>query len=702
MKARPRRMNALWERRTPTGEATRLRVLREDVAGNRFCVIPMIDGTTAVPAWLDGAEIETLREAGLLNDVAASEVPALLLPAPDEWTAVARETHRANSQLLTYLRRQIDSYLDSKSARSLLISKATGRFKCSARRVRDVATRYLTAGENISAIFPKFSKCGNPGQNRTPALFSDDPKLHAIDAKQKGSRLSPAAALTDVDFVQMDSIIAKYVLTSSKEQRSIGAAYRRLLSTFYTTNVDAVVNAGAEPEYTAVRPGRWQFRYRAKKSLQSITGAKRRAGERYRNDHRPATRSPGREQPGPGAVLQVDSTLLDMPIIYGYGDDGTVLCKRPTLYLARDWWSGLYVGYVLSLGAPSRDLLGQLLWAVAVPKTLLQHRWGFLMPPPGWNAEGLYASVLTDRGSEYMSLSVEAWVKDLGFIGASLPRRTPDMKGLIESGLRVVQTDGIHGEDGALSKAESARGLKRGPPNNDFQSLSNIIVEIIVKLNHKAVPFEQLDIRAVKSGVTQITRQDYHNWGIEFYGDLASTADPIDLERRLLPRNTATVTRDGFKVNGLLYLPTESNLEDFFMRRTSAKKKPVSVSEDWFNVGNVWLWHGADKPLEPLVLSGNYEIYDGLTIKEAKEKRKRDVNAVPGFKEKEEQRAVASEIRRAAIRQKGRNARKSERKENAKAIVETLTPRPIEKPRPTSRSLSPTQARMLRLKGEPT
>ena len=193
-----------------------------------------------------------------------------------------------------------------------------------------------------------------------------------------------------------------------------------------------------------------------------------------------------------------------------------------------------------------------------------------------------------------------------------------------------------------------------------------------------------------------MTRQQYYDWGVKMYGTPPSMDDIADLSRKLLPSQLCPVTRKGFSLNGVYYLPTVTSMETYFQRNTSGPPKQKRLSHDPSNVSDAWLWPDKSQrseSLEPLVLRPQDASYAGLSVAESKALHRLEKASNPAIDQEVLSSQVTSKLRRDLISAQELSDRRKDKRDlkliasAAPEPVKALSP-PVIPPRPAMPRLS--------------
>jgi hypothetical protein len=689
----------VWKFKDPDGTARLVRIVKSDPAKQILWFIELNASRTATPKSVPYEDAWEIRQGAGFQELA--EIPGRVLPPPrEDWTATMIKGAARAQRIIEAALPMMSDLFAGPSERSSFFLRTAHRSRRKDSEVRQVMTRFLRGGQSMDATVPHTANCGGSGKPKPRVAPSITPTKFelAVRASVAANKLV-ARDLSAEDNTNIQEIIKEFLLTDSAQRKPIYGAYHIMVGRFYLANRNDVEHAGKSAVLLDHVPTYAQFELLASRALATPANVEKRAGSQYPLKNRPALKSPGRELMGPGSAFQIDSTTLDMEVHIGYQDNMVPVGERPTLYLVSDWWSTLIVGFCLYLGAPSRVGLGVALWSAAIRKDLLAAHWNLAMPPQGWNASGLPTRIITDRGLENTSLSVDQWAVDQQFIVSTLPRHRGDLKGVVDRAFGSTQRIGLDGAPAALSPEQFDRGLIRSAPAMTLPKARQLILEAIVENNHREKAMNTFDDRMQAAQLGRLTVQQYHDFGVSLYGVLPAADTVGDLTRRFLPSAQATVVKDkGISHLGVYYVPPESSLDSLFQRGVGGKKQKVRIYGGTGIVGEAWLYEGPNAPLRPLELRATDAQYANCSEDEVKSLKKAGIDASPGFDKQKLELKVTGVVRRETLIA----GEKSERRAEVRTMKLLATPAltaapesmvPLEAPvfgstRPTSKRTS--------------
>ncbi|WP_288392026.1 Mu transposase C-terminal domain-containing protein [uncultured Herbaspirillum sp.] len=131
--------------------------------------------------------------------------------------------------------------------------------------------------------------------------------------------------------------------------------------------------------------------------------------------------------------VEIDSTILDLYIV---DDNLNLPLGRPTLYVLKDRYSGMVLGFFASFSGPSAE---GALTAIAnsfKPRSEIKRR--FPSIKNDWPVAGPATVYVTDNGPDFQSLAFRRGIAELGSIQSRCEVRTPWHKPSVESFFNVL------------------------------------------------------------------------------------------------------------------------------------------------------------------------------------------------------------------------------------------------------------------------
>ena len=404
-------------------------------------------------------------------------------------------------------------------------------------------------------------------------LIYQNTAVLAPKTKDKDKKLTP-------DQKNMRWALNKFFYT--KYKNSLKTAYALMLKNKYCDEFGVL-----KAEYPTFN--QFRYFYRTHRKLQTYYIA-RDGIKDYQRNNRPLLGDGVRAfAPNVGVGL-LDATICDLYLV----DDSGSLIGRPILTACIDAYSGLSCGYNVSFVGGNYSLRGLML-NVITDKVAHCKKYGITIEKTDWNCDKLPGTLVTDKGTEYVSENFEQ-ITELGVSLINLPAYRPDLKGKIEKFFDLVQSaykKHLKGK-GVIEPDFRERGAHdyRKDACLTLKEFETIVLHCIIYYNTKLLlesfPFTEDMLKAqVKPFANCIW-----NYQLESLGSNLISVTAENLILTLLPRTNATFSRKGLKANGLRY-----KCEGFTERFLSGGTAVVAYNPE--DCGTVWLYEkGTYTPFE--------------------------------------------------------------------------------------------------------
>lgn len=405
----------------------------------------------------------------------------------------------------------------------------------------------------------------------------------------------------------------------TKRKNSLYTAYLFMLKEKYTIN----------DKLQESHPSFYQFRYFYRKTKKLQTYYISRNGIKdYQKNHRPLLGNGIKEFAPTIGTGMLDSTICD---IYLINTDGNII-GRPILTVCIDAYCGLCYGYNLSWKGGIYSISG-LMESIVSDKHLLCEKFGINIGEHEWINKSIPGTMVTDKGTEYISASFEQ-LAELGVKIINLPAYRPELKGRVEKffdiiqtlyksqlkGMGVIETDYL--QRGAHDYKKDAKLTL-----NDFEK---IILHCILYYNTKHIikNFSYTE-DMIRNNVPPYSN-DIWNWIVSSQKDFSLIPVKRDkLKLTLLPRANGVFRRNGLIVNNTRY--KNDTYKEYYL-----SGKIVNVAYDPNNIDSIWLIENGDYVKFNLI-----ELeYSGKTLNEIDELRKKKKQILKAYQESEYQNRI--------------------------------------------------------------
>lgn len=384
----------------------------------------------------------------------------------------------------------------------------------------------------------------------------------------------------------------------TRRKNSLNTAYTMMLKEKYCDPAGVLL-----PEHPSIN----QFRYFYRKHRKLQTYYISREGlKRYQRDHRPLLGDGVQEFAASIGVGMLDSTICDIYLV----DDAGNLIGRPILTACVDAYSGMCCGYSLTWEGGVYSLRNLLVNVIA-DKVIWCRRFGITIQREDWDCSQLPATLVTDKGSEYVSANIEQ-LAELGVTIVNLPAYRPELKGRVEKFFDLVQSyykNPLKGK-GVIEPDFQERGAHdyRKDACLTMRDFETILLHCILYYNcHRVIKNFPFTKEMLEEQVKPYSHCIW-NWGKR---QTSANLIPVrydELVITLLPRTTGKFSRMGLRVNGLRYRNAAFTEQYLQGRDAEVAYNPEDVS-------CVWLLEGG-KAIEFLLSEGRYK---DCSLKEAEE-----------------------------------------------------------------------------------
>lgn len=478
-----------------------------------------------------------------------------------------------------------------------LIGKRAKALKKHPSAIYQILYRYFANGMTKNALIPGLRKRGGPGKLR--ALQSTGAKIGA--PRRPGPHDSgPVPQGRNVDKIDQKRFMLAFTRYIVNQGMSYGGAYHQMLADIYKVGalVDGKFTFFEHVDPHSV-PTLRQFLYALDTRIDPQEKLRKQTSEKqYNLKHRQLGGRPRADKFGPGEQYEVDSTPTRISLVSDLEPDR--ILGLATIYKVIDTWSQMVVGGTFSWCPPSWEIAREAIYNACTSKVEFCQRYGYAITDETWPCHHVPYSVLADR-QEFLSAGAqEALVESLGITTGIAPPGRGDFKayvernfGLINGRLEAESMDGA-APAGLPEPGEPNAKLKSIMTLNEFAAL---YLAAIMSYNQHFEIKEGLPIEAIRDGVRP---RPIHlwNWGLANGIGSPQQRMPVEIYLHLLPREKATIERDGIYLSlpkykkKLRYTCERAVKEQWFAKARNFGRQTIDVSYDpgWTN--HIWLSDG--------------------------------------------------------------------------------------------------------------
>lgn len=479
-----------------------------------------------------------------------------------------------------------------KRRRPALLKVQAARVNMSPKALRAFLRMYWSGGQNQDALLGHYYRSGRIDETTDGALNVVEKSPNGpqavifAPAKQKSRGRHPADE-GHRPFA-IPAALREMLLTDAKElyetdyRISVSGVTTTLLNRYFAIR-DADGNLLHEEDGAArlkpvgQRPSYRQIQYMLTKALVLSAAFKRRNSEaEYQNDHAPSTGSVLDDTMGPGDVYEIDATVLDVYVVARANRRHII--GKPALFLVIDRSSRLITGFYLTLENPSWAEATQAILSISGDWEALCKRLGVPYKKSDWPAAGVMPNRIFGDRADMITFESNALCDGVNVQVTNAPALMSADKAIVESGFKSLQAKlrqhapgyepplNVHKRRGKAYHRDAALTL---------DEMAAVLLRIIIAHNKKAKQGYQASPEEILSGSSTAPIDIWQDAVQERMGLM--TRMPIDLLRRkLMPRGTATVTKQGVYFLGCTYEAPE--LAEWFARASIKGTFDVQVS----------------------------------------------------------------------------------------------------------------------------
>ena len=455
-------------------------------------------------------------------------------------------------------------------------------------------------------------------RGQVPAVLMPDwaPKKEVREYKEKPGRKSSltnaAPGLNDEIRKEFDRICRKMLLVP--EHDSVKNAYCKFLHDWMASKN---VSQEESPTFN-------QFRHYYTSTYPKADRAKAQSTAReYEKDVRPLTGSTYDIAKGPGHVYEIDSTLDNINLL---NNDRTEVVGRPYLYVVTDVFTGMIVGFDLSFEAPQLKTAGDALFCAIEEKTSFCKRHGIDIVRRWWPAQGVPAKIVADN-AELTTDQVLHLNRAYGIDVCFTSTGRGDQKGTVENSIGLIQyrvrhnliRHGLVLKDGRILRKAGDKD-SRGDAVLTLDDYRLMVIRAILILNRRKRINTPYDLPGNVPNRCLSIWKYYESRGKSF---LRHETDPRILRLTLLKHYTPTCSAKGLCVEGIRYLPEDSEYLKYFRRYNSPQYlEGWQLVLDPSDVTHAWLQPDeARKPCKYVIcsLAPSSAHLTGMTLRAAQE-----------------------------------------------------------------------------------
>ncbi|WP_245902228.1 Mu transposase C-terminal domain-containing protein [Gracilibacillus dipsosauri] len=532
-----------------------------------------------------------------------------ILSPDDEYLETHKKSRDANWDIIKDIAKKEPSIYNSRE-RGRLIKETVEKTGKNKKIIYDLLKKYWFYGKSMNGLLKNYTNCGAPGKERQY-------KNKTGPKSKNGNNF----IVEEKDKKIFDKALKKYHI---KGKMSLKSTHEHMCEEYYNEGYYRKYNEMVPIVSPKNGPTLRQFLYWYHKSNSFGEKYAKRYGERKRNmDVRILQGDASARALAVGYLYEIDSTPADVILV---AEDRKTIIGTPTLYIVKDVFSRMIVGFHASLSPPSWVEQMVALENAATNKVEFCRQYGIDIEQSDWPCLHLPKYLVGDRG-ELKGKKAEQLV-NLKVDVMNAPSYRGDLKPYVEQHFRLTNHEirDLLSNTGAKPPELKKRG-EHDPAREASLTIKEFIKFMIVQIitfNKKALPKDFFVTKDMFQENVDLTPIDVWNWGAN--KRLLHEKSRMEIRYNLLPKGKGKVTRRGIEFEGMYYTCDFGIKEGWFEEEKIDGNRKLIINYDPRNVSRVFLKLRSGK-LEPLRLTEKYKEYEDLHLE--------DVRAIMRYKKEQ-------------------------------------------------------------------
>ncbi|WP_066415247.1 Mu transposase C-terminal domain-containing protein [Sutcliffiella cohnii] len=523
-----------------------------------------------------------------------------LLSPDDEYLARYKSSRDANWDIIKDIVHQEPSiYIPAERGR--LVNDTVEKTGKNKKVIYQLLKKYWFYGKSINGLLRNYFECGAPGKTR-------------INVKKTGPKPADKNIfiVTEKDKKIFQTAISKFHV---KEGKNLTATHQHMCETYYNSGYYRKYNEMVPIVEQDKIPTLRQFLYWYHKEHSLVRKYSNKYGARKAvMDVRPLQGDATERARSVGFLYEIDSTPADIILV---AEDRKTILGTPTLYIVKDVFSRMVVGFHASLSPASWIEQMVALENASTSKVKFCRHYGIEIEKTDWPCSHLPKYLAGDRG-ELKGKKAENLV-NLKVDVLNAPSYRGDLKPFVEQHFNI--TNNKIRELLYKAGAKPPKLIERGDkdPARDaaltiYEFIQFMIIQIIT-YNKSALNKEYFVTREMFGEKVELTPLGVWNWG---EGKKLLHEEPSNVIRyNLLPKEVVTVSRWGIEFSGMCYTSKLGLEEGWFEIERIDGDKNISISYDPRNVSSIFI-RLKNGNLEECFLTDKYKEYEGMHLEDVK------------------------------------------------------------------------------------
>lgn len=443
---------------------------------------------------------------------------------------------------------------------------------CSKTTVYQYLRLYWQRGQTPNALLPAYDRCGAKGARRT---------LHGPKRGRPSKKALQTGTPTGVNITDEIKEIFRQgtrLFYDTPKKRGKREAFERLLARFFNRGKDPDPNGIPIPIMPSVdeMPSFRQYQYWYNNEWNTARSTIAREGMSAHNlRSRAAIGSLRSLIPGPGYLYEIDATVADVYLVSAFNRRRII--GRAVIYVVVDVFSNLIVGVSVSFEGPSWIGAMLALENMALDKVAFCKEYGFAISEHEWPSHHLPREILADRG-ELLSKNSDSLTNSLHIRVSNTPPYRADWKGCVERHFRLLNDTYCSWVPGRVD--DHPRRDQRDYRHDAKMTLHDFrkfIIDCVLEHNTTyRVPDDHLDPAIIAAGIDPYPCNLWE-WGINNRMGALNEVTRDEMRLALLPRDEASVTREGIRFHNTRYTCDLAERENWFGKVRSGERESWKI-----------------------------------------------------------------------------------------------------------------------------
>ncbi|HEX6749197.1 MAG TPA: hypothetical protein VF092_18010 [Longimicrobium sp.] len=575
-----------------------------------------------IPEWEDLEALTAAVDNGVYV-IASVDTFAPRASLEEDLTEVERRVRDARYGIIRPLVEDPEQSILYEDLRGPLIKSAAEQSHTSRKNVYHLLGLYWRGGQTPNALVPAYVNSGRSGSRITAG---------ADTTTKRGRPRKPVPGKEHIVGINVNERTRKLLLLGAKEFHEKGGmppkeAYDATIKTYFACGYEVAADGTLEPIIPAEddRPSFGQFCYHYGAERDSRRALITRKGhKRFLLENRPVLGTSYHLGPAPGALYQIDSTRADISLRSSLRASRKI--GRPIIYVVRDLFSRMIVGFHIALEGPNWLGVRSALQSAFMDKVAFCARFGRVIAAEDWPCLNVLCDeILGDRGpAEILSKNADFLINSFRVRVSNAAPSRPDWKAVIERVFPLYH-HAYSWEPGAVHGPR-----ERGEPDHrldavhTLSSFTRLFLELTLQFNNCTwLGAYDPDADVLRDEVPLIPRELW-NWGIHNrQGALRPVSDPEALRRALMRTVEARITREGIYVPdlGLHYTSPTAEAEDWFVLERGRKRIKLELGMEDLDVSEAYLRLDRGRTVERCELLPRYAPFRGRSRDEVRDER---------------------------------------------------------------------------------